>query len=92
MSAPFDCVNCHRKPDDVLFPYHVFDASPRRAENDLSGGLSNVGVYDPVAGQCTNLYCHGTGRGSNGTVQDELEVKGYKVNPNFKPNTFEKEK
>jgi hypothetical protein len=68
LSAPFDCNNCHRKPTDVLSPYHVFDASPRRAENNLTGGLSTVGVYDPVQGKCFNLYCHGTGRGSNGTV------------------------
>jgi len=68
LSAPFDCSNCHRKPTDVLTPYHVFDASPRRAENNLTGGLSTVGVYDPVLGRCTNLYCHGTGRGSSGTV------------------------
>jgi len=73
LSAPFDCINCHRKPTDVLTPYHVFDASPRRAENNLTGGLSSVGVYDPVAGQCTNLYCHGTGRGSNGTVEKHAQ-------------------
>ncbi|HEV8397458.1 MAG TPA: hypothetical protein VGQ37_24405 [Vicinamibacterales bacterium] len=35
---------------------------------------------------------HIISRGSSGTVQEELEVKGYKVNPNFKPNTFEQEK
>ena len=73
LSAPFDCINCHRKPTDALTPYHIFDASPRRAENNLSGGLSTVGVYDPVLGKCTNLYCHGTGRGSSGTV-DKLAI------------------
>jgi hypothetical protein len=35
---------------------------------------------------------HVISRGSNGTVQEELEVKGYKVNPNFKANTFAQEK
>jgi len=25
-------------------------------------------------------------------VQEELEIKGYKVNPNFKSNTFAQEK
>jgi hypothetical protein len=35
---------------------------------------------------------HVISRGSNGTVQEELEVKGYKVNPNFKSNTFAQEK
>jgi len=59
----------------------------------------------PAAGQTTiQMYLSGykavngvqlphvISRGSNGTVQDELDVKGYKVNPNFKSNTFEKEK
>jgi hypothetical protein len=35
---------------------------------------------------------HVISRGSSGTVQEELEVKGYKVNPNFKSNTFAQEK
>ena len=69
MALPFDCIQCHRKPTDVLTPYHVFDASPRRGENNLSGGLSSQGFYDPVTGVCSNLYCHGNGRGSNGAVQ-----------------------
>jgi predicted CxxxxCH...CXXCH cytochrome family protein len=63
-----DCAQCHRKPTDVLFPYHVFDASPRRGENDLSGGLSAAGVYDPVALSCNGVYCHGNGR-TNGTIK-----------------------
>jgi hypothetical protein len=35
---------------------------------------------------------HVISRGSSGTVQEELEVKGYKVNPTFKSNTFAQEK
>jgi hypothetical protein len=35
---------------------------------------------------------HVISRGSNGTVQEELEIKGYKVNPNFKANTFIQDK
>jgi hypothetical protein len=35
---------------------------------------------------------HVISRGSSGTVQEELEVKGYKVNPNFKSNAFVQEK
>jgi predicted CxxxxCH...CXXCH cytochrome family protein len=68
ITPSLDCIQCHRKPIDVLTPYHAFDASPRRGENNLSAGLSTVGVYDPVLRRCTNLYCHGTGRGSNGTM------------------------
>lgn len=67
IAPSFDCIQCHRKPTDVLTPYHVFDASPRRGENNLSGGLSPQGVYDPQLKQCTNVYCHGIGR-LNGSV------------------------
>jgi predicted CxxxxCH...CXXCH cytochrome family protein len=67
ITRALDCNQCHRKPTDVLSPYHVFDASPRRGENNLSGGLSPQGVYDPVNKGCTNTYCHGNGR-ANGTV------------------------
>jgi len=35
---------------------------------------------------------HVISRGRSGTVQEELEIKGYKVNPNFKSNTFAQEK
>jgi len=35
---------------------------------------------------------HVISRGSSGLVQEELEVKGYKVNPNFKSNAFVQEK
>ena len=35
---------------------------------------------------------HVISRGSGGTVQEELEIKGYKVNPNFKSNTFVQDK
>jgi hypothetical protein len=35
---------------------------------------------------------HVISRGSSGTVQEELEIKGYKVNPSFKSNTFVQEK
>jgi hypothetical protein len=35
---------------------------------------------------------HVISRGSSGTVQEELEIKGYKVNPNFKSDTFVQDK
>jgi uncharacterized membrane protein YgcG len=35
---------------------------------------------------------HVISRGSNGTVQEELEIKSYKLNPNFKPSTFAQDK
>lgn len=59
--APFDCVQCHLKPSDVLSARHVFDDTPGQAEVDFSGGLSAGGVYNG-SGSCSNLYCHGNGR------------------------------
>jgi hypothetical protein len=45
--------------------------------------------YKPVNGV---QLPHVISRGSSGTVQEELEVKGYKVNPTFKSNMFAQEK
>lgn len=69
-SAPaFDCVQCHRKPPDALTAGHMFDATPAKAEVSFTGGLSAVATFDGV-NRCTNLYCHGNGRGDNGTIDD----------------------
>jgi hypothetical protein len=59
-------------------------AAPRTAtiEMYLSGYKAVNGVQLP----------HVISRGSNCLVQEELEIKGYKVNPNFKSNTFQQEK
>jgi hypothetical protein len=35
---------------------------------------------------------HVISRGSEGLVQEELEIKSYKINPNFKANTFVQDK
>ena len=61
----FDCTQCHVKPSDVLSPGHVFDDTPGRAEVVFGGGLSAAGAYDGTT--CSSLYCHGNGRGANGT-------------------------
>lgn len=69
-SAPaFDCVQCHKKPPDALTAGHMFDATPAKAEVSFTGGLSAVATFDGV-NRCTNLYCHGNGRGDNGTIDD----------------------
>ena len=68
ITQAFDCGQCHRKPTDALSPYHIFDASPRRGENSLAGGLSPLGIYDPMTKVCSNLYCHGNGRSSTGAM------------------------
>jgi predicted CxxxxCH...CXXCH cytochrome family protein len=60
--APFDCEQCHRKPQDALTPGHLFDDdTPARAEVAFADGLSPQGAWDGN-GTCTNVYCHGDGR------------------------------
>jgi hypothetical protein len=48
-----------------------------------------VSGYKPVNGV---MLPHVISRGSEGLVQEELEIKSYKVNPNFKANTFVQDK
>ncbi len=60
--APYDCIQCHQEPMDVLSLEHVFDSTPGRAEVRFSNGLSRAGRYDGD-GACANLYCHGNGDG-----------------------------
>ena len=55
---------------------------PATIEMYLSGYKAVNGVQLP----------HVISRGSSGTVQEELEIKGYKVNPTFKSTTFAQEK
>ncbi len=66
----WDCDTCHDLPTDVLTSGHLFvgDSTPAAAEVDMSGGLSSAGVYAATAGTCANLYCHGNGAGTLGTV------------------------
>lgn len=60
--APFDCEQCHAKPQDALTPGHLFDDdTPGRAEVAFAGGLSPQGAWDGN-GTCSNVYCHGNGR------------------------------
>ena len=72
----FDCTACHASPTDVLSEGHLFvgDVTPGKAEVDFSGGLSPAGSWDGID-SCSNLYCHGNGRGDNGSakVGDQFE-------------------
>ena len=68
-STPFTCTQCHGGvPADALDAGHWFDDSHGRAEVAFSAGLSPAGTYDYDNGRCSNLYCHGNGRGNNGTA------------------------
>jgi predicted CxxxxCH...CXXCH cytochrome family protein len=74
IAVEFDCVQCHTKPTDVLTPGHIFvgDSTPGEAEANFSGGLSKAGVFTASTNTCSNLYCHGTGRGNNGQAVDTM--------------------
>ncbi|MFO0724054.1 MAG: hypothetical protein U1E65_09745 [Myxococcota bacterium] len=73
--AAFECTACHTKPSDVLSTDHVFDSTPGRAEVVFSGGLSSAGIYDGN-GSCRALYCHGNGRGNNGSYRQTQAAPG----------------
>lgn len=63
----YDCVQCHRKPVDVLTPGHVFgDFTPGYGEMYYGFGLSPVATYQ--GGSCSNTYCHGDGYNTLGTA------------------------
>lgn len=69
VATPFTCVQCHGGvPADALDPEHWFDSTHGRAEVTFAAGLSDAGTYDEDNGRCSNLYCHGNGRGDNGTA------------------------
>ena len=67
LHAAYDCDQCHTKPVDALSDGHLFsgDSTPAVAELDFGGGLSTSATWDG-AGSCSNLYCHGSGRGDDG--------------------------
>jgi predicted CxxxxCH...CXXCH cytochrome family protein len=68
MSRGFDCNQCHVKATDVLSPGHIFGNPPGGALNDFGAGLSPQGTFDKTTATCSNLYCHGTGRGDTGSI------------------------
>jgi predicted CxxxxCH...CXXCH cytochrome family protein len=70
LAVAFDCTQCHLKPTDVLSAGHAFDATPGAGEVRMNAGLSPAGVYTATTDTCTNLYCHGNGRGDNGSYRD----------------------
>jgi predicted CxxxxCH...CXXCH cytochrome family protein len=67
LTTALDCMQCHVKAVDVLSPDHAFDSTPGRAETDFGAGLSPQAQWDGRGG-CSNLYCHGTGRGDDGAI------------------------
>lgn len=58
----YDCDQCHVKPSDALSAGHLFD--------DPTAGVAEVVIQNGTwgNGSCGTNYCHGDGRGFNGTV------------------------
>ncbi|MBX2803001.1 MAG: hypothetical protein KTR31_35285 [Myxococcales bacterium] len=73
---PYDCIECHVLPADVLSDGHLFvgDDTPGVAEVFWPAGQtppdarSPDAVYDAATSTCTNVYCHGAGLGRAGEV------------------------
>ncbi len=66
ITTTIECSACHNAPSDVLSLDHAFDSTPGAAEVVFAAALN------PQAGfannTCSNNYCHGNGRGNNGSV------------------------
>jgi predicted CxxxxCH...CXXCH cytochrome family protein len=58
------CSNCHVVPVTVDAPGHLDGDNISEVKFDT---LDPAGVYTRATTTCTNLYCHGTGRGNDGT-------------------------
>jgi predicted CxxxxCH...CXXCH cytochrome family protein len=57
------CSSCHPVPQMVNSPGHM------NGVTDIVFDTLNPGAtYTPATLTCANLYCHGNGRGSNGTI------------------------
>jgi len=75
IKGAFECSTCHTTPTDVLSVGHLFvsDTTPGRAEVSFLDGLSPAADWDGNGG-CSNLYCHGNGRGNNGEIDHEDSI------------------
>lgn len=64
----YGCVQCHVQPADVLSAGHFLtgDGTPGVSEVSFSGGLSTSAAWSSSG--CTNVYCHGNGNGTLGSV------------------------
>ncbi len=69
----YACVQCHKRPTNVLDEGHLWDGTPGVAEVDFSGGISPDAAWSATG--CTNAYCHGTGQD-----EGDVELDGYGVN------------
>jgi predicted CxxxxCH...CXXCH cytochrome family protein len=61
--ASYDCATCHLKPADALSAGHINGSTAIQFS-----GIASGASYNATSGQCSNVYCHGNGRGSNGSA------------------------
>ena len=59
------CSSCHAVPGTVDVPAHIDGDNLAEIRFDT---LNAAGTYSSATATCTNQYCHGNGRGNNGTV------------------------
>jgi predicted CxxxxCH...CXXCH cytochrome family protein len=59
------CASCHTAPAAVDAPGHI--DGDNQAELPF-GALNRAATYTAATATCDNLYCHGNGRGDNGTM------------------------
>lgn len=60
-----NCSNCHVVPTSVGDPLHIDGDNVAEVPFDA---LNPTATVELATGTCSNLYCHGNGRGSNGTM------------------------
>lgn len=59
------CASCHVVPQTVAAPGHMDGDNIAEVRFDA---LNPQGVYTRANTTCSNLYCHGNGRGNTGTI------------------------
>ncbi|MBW2730894.1 MAG: CxxxxCH/CxxCH domain-containing protein [Deltaproteobacteria bacterium] len=60
----YACTTCHPDYQDALDAGHLAD----NAGDVTFGGIAAGATYDANANTCNNVYCHGNGRGDNGSA------------------------
>lgn len=60
-----NCSNCHLVPVAVGDPTHIDGDNTAEVPFDA---LNPTATVELATGTCSNLYCHGNGRGSNGSM------------------------
>ena len=59
------CASCHVVPQTVGAPGHIDGDNIAEVKFDT---LNPLGVFTEATSTCSTMYCHGNGRGGNGTI------------------------